>query len=226
MKPRIGLTTWPRAVDVDGTPEPNETVPRAYVRSIEKVGGLPLLLPVTDDVDDLLDAVDGIIVTGGGDVDPARYGEAAAPETDGVDERRDEFDLALWRRILDRRMPALGICRGVQVLNVAFGGTLHQHLPEHRLGDGLHPVTVEPSSRLAAVLGTTSIEANSLHHQAVARVGEGLRVTATSAEGGVEALEVDGHPEVLAVQWHPELLRHVPAQLALFDDLVSRSGSR
>lgn len=226
MKPRIGITTWPRPVDVDGRPEPNETVPHAYVRAVQKAGGLPLLLPVVDDVDDLLASVDGVIVTGGGDVDPARYGAPPHPETGGVDPARDQFDTVLWNRLLDGGIPTLGVCRAVQILNVVRGGTLHQHLPEHRLGDGLHPATIEPGSRLAAVVGATELEVNSLHHQGVDRVGEGLVVTARSPDGAVEALEVDGAPHVLAVQWHPELLRYRPEQLALFEDLVSRSGSR
>ena len=226
MKARIGITTWPRPVDVDGAPEPNETVPHAYVRAVHKAGGLPLLLPVLDDVGDLLAAVDGVVVTGGGDVDPARYGAEPHPETGGIDPARDDFDTVLWNELLARRIPTLGVCRAVQILNVVRGGTLHQHLPAHRLGNGLHPVTVQPDSRLAEVVGTTELEVNSLHHQGVDRVGDGLVVTARSGDGGVEALEVEGAPHVLAVQWHPELLRYRPEQLALFEDLVSRSGSR
>ncbi|MCU1379923.1 MAG: peptidase family protein [Acidimicrobiales bacterium] len=224
MKPRIGITSWPRPAG-DRT-EPSDTVPRAYVRAVERAGGLPILLPLVDptDVEELLTAVDGVVVTGGGDVDPARYGAEPHPETGGIDAARDAFDAALWDGLLAGGVPALGICRAIQILNVALGGTLHQHMPEHRLGDGLHRVEVR--SRLAEVIGATTTEVNSLHHQAIDRLADGLTVTAQAADGGVEGVEVDGHRQVLAVQWHPELLRHRPDQLALFEDLVSRASSR
>jgi putative glutamine amidotransferase len=226
--PLVGITSWPRTVDQRGAPEPNDTVPRAYVRAVRKAGGLPVLLPLLDpdDVDDLLASVDGVLVTGGGDVEPARYGEEPAAELWGVDPARDAFDAALWRRLLDRPVPALGICRGTQMLNVALGGTLVQHLPEHPSdADVRHTASVAAGTRLAEVLGTTTLEVNSIHHQAIGRPGDGVVVTATTEEGIVEGVEVDGAPHVLAVQWHPELLRHVPEHLALFEDLVRRSAA-
>lgn len=226
--PRIGLTSWPRPVDQAGVPEPNDTVPRAYVRAVRKAGGLPVLLPLLDpgDVGDLVAAVDGILVTGGGDVDPTRYGEQPVAELWGVDPARDEFDAALWRHLLARPVPALAVCRGAQTLNVVLGGSLVQHLPDHpTTADVRHQATIDAGSRLAEVVGTTTLEVNSLHHQAIDRPGDGVTVTARTTEGTVEAIEVDGAPHVLAVQWHPELLRHVPAHLALFDDLVRRSAA-
>ena len=226
MLPRIGITSWPRGVDFEGTPEPNDTVPRAYVRAVRRAGGLPVLLPLLDpdDLDDLLAAVDGIVVSGGGDVDPARYGEAPSDVLWGVDPDRDEFDVRLWHRLLDGSLPALGICRGAQTLNVALGGSLVQHLEGHpgKAGD-LHPAEVDPGSRLAEVVGGRSIDVNSLHHQAIDRPGDRVVVTARGDDGVVEGVEVEGAPHVLAVQWHPELLRHEPRHLALFEDVVRRA---
>lgn len=212
-RPRIGITTWPRPVPVGDLEEPNETVPRAYVRAIVKAGGLPVLLPVVDadDVDALLDVVDSLVVSGGGDVDPATYGQAATTGLDRVDHRRDDFDIALWRAVLERPLPALGICRGTQILNVALGGSLLQHIDGHR--STVHAVTTT---------GGGAFTVNSLHHQAVDRLGDGVRATARAADGTIEALEVDGAPHIVAVQWHPELLRHEPAQLALFERLCRR----
>lgn len=231
MVPIIGITAWPRPVDLLGTPQPNQTVPTSYVSSVRRAGGTPILLPVAPDdgIDDLLDAVDGVVLTGGGDVEPARYAATDAPETDRVDPDRDRFDLAVTSRVLDRRTPALAICRGIQILNVAAGGTLHQHIPAHTRLDRpkhtAHEVDIVGGTRLAAVLGPGRLEVNSLHHQGIDRVGDGLIVSATAEDGLVEGLECAGGGQVLAVQWHPELLRTRPQHLALFEDLVERSRS-
>jgi putative glutamine amidotransferase len=211
-RPRIGITSWPRPIAIGSVQEPNETVPRAYVRSVVKAGGLPILLPVlgSESIDDVLDTVDGIVVAGGGDVDPLSYGEELAPETTDVDAERDAFDIALWRAIIEHNVPTLGVCRGMQILNVALGGTLVQHVEGHRGGghgirftDGRH------------------VEVNSLHHQAIDRLGDGLTAIAHADDGVVEAVTIDG---LLAVQWHPELLRHEPAHLALFGQVVERAS--
>lgn len=224
--PRIGITSWPRTVDQNGEAEPNDTVPRAYVRAVRRAGGLPVLLPLLDpaDVDDLLASVDGVVVSGGGDVHPSRYGEEPRPELWGVDTTRDEFDHVLWHRLLERPFPVLGVCRGAQTLNVALGGTLVQHLDDHPREHGdLHHAEVAAGSQLAGVVGAGAIDVNSLHHQAIEKPGDGVVVTATGHDGTVEAIEVEGAPHVLAVQWHPELLRHEPRHLALFEDLVRRA---
>lgn len=231
MAPVIGITSWPRPVDMLGFDQPNDTVPISYVSSVRRAGGLPVLLPVTpeDQLDELLDAVDGIVLSGGGDLDPARYGVEPAPETDRIDPRRDRFDLALTQRVLERRTPALAVCRGIQVLNVLRGGTLHQHLPSHRLLDRPkepgHPVLVTAGTRLAGAVGAGALEVNSLHHQGLDRLGQGLVPVAVADDGLVEAVELDSDDHLLAVQWHPELLRHLPLHLALFADLVERSGT-
>ena len=228
MPPIIGITTWPRPVDLLGTPQHNQTVPTSYVSSVRRAGGTPVLLPVAPDdaVDDLLDAVDGVVLTGGGDLEPARYDAEIAPETDRVDPDRDRFDLTVTARVLDRHTPTLAICRGMQILNVAAGGTLCQHVPAHtrldRPKDTAHEIDVVEGTRLAAVLGPGRFRVNSLHHQGIERVGDGLVVSATADDGLVEGLEpADDH--LLAVQWHPELLRTRPEHLALFEDLVARS---
>jgi putative glutamine amidotransferase len=229
MAPIIGITAWPRPADLLGTPQHNQTVPTSYVSSVRRAGGTPVLLPVAPDdvIDDLLDAVDGVVLTGGGDLDPARYGASRADATDRVDPDRDRFDLAVVLRVLDRRTPALAVCRGIQVLNVAAGGTLTQHVPSHTHLDlpkeTSHRVDVVERTRLAGVVGAGPFEVNSLHHQGIDVVGDDLVVTATAEDGLVEGLERAGDDHLLAVQWHPELLRHRPDHLALFEDLVERS---
>lgn len=230
MAPIVGITAWPRPVDLLGTPQPNQTVPTSYVSSIRRAGGIPVLLPVAPDdgIDDLLDAVDGVVLTGGGDLQPARYGADIEPETDRVDPDRDRFDLAVMDRVLARRTPALAVCRGIQILNVAAGGTLNQHVPTHtcldRPKDTAHEVEIVAGTRLATVLGPGRFEVNSLHHQGIDRVGDGLIVSARAPDGLVEGLEPVDRDHLLAVQWHPELLRTRPEHLALFEDLVARSG--
>jgi putative glutamine amidotransferase len=187
---------------------------------------LPQLGP--DDVDGLLDRVDGVILTGGPDVNPPRYGESPAPETEAAPEDRDAFDIALARRCVARNQPLLAICRGVQVLNVAMGGSLVQHLDGHmvrdRWNDSVHRVKIEPSSRLAQIVGTTDLEVNSLHHQALAVLGDGVTAAAYAEDGTPEAIEVAAAPNVLGIQWHAELLRHRPEHLALFQHLVAAAG--
>lgn len=231
MAPVIGITSWPRPVDLLGTPQPNQTVPTSYVSSVRRAGGVAVLLPVVEEsgIDDLLGAVDGVVLTGGGDIEPERYDVAAAPETDRVDPFRDRFDLALTERVLERRTPALAVCRGLQVLNVAAGGTLLQDVPTHRCldrpKDAAHAVEVASGTRLADAVGASRLDVNSLHHQGVDRVGDGLVVTATADDGLVEALEPQAGDHVLAVQWHPELMRDRAEHLALFADLVARSAA-
>lgn len=218
-------------MEVLGIAQPNDTVPRDYVRSVRLAGGLPVLLPLTgpDDVEELVDAVDGVVVAGGGDVDPARYGAEPEPDVWGVDSDRDAFDLRLWEVVVERGVPALGVCRGLQTLAVHLGGRLHQHVPAHQhtgvpYGTA-HPVSVAPGSRLAEVVGDGALGVNSLHHQVVSEAGSG-RVVARADDGAIEAIEVDGAPEVLAVQWHPELLPDRSPHRALFTDLVRRADRR
>lgn len=227
MQPRIGITSSPRPHDdwvVDG-------VNRSYATAVHAAGGIPLILPVLDPAaaDAVLSTVDALVLSGGGDVDPGRYGADAVPEVYGVDPERDAWELALLEAAEDLGIPVLGICRGSQIINVARGGTLVQHVPGHRVpersGEVIHQVVLAEGSRLMAVARCRALGVNSLHHQAVDAVGRGLRAVAWATDGTVEAIEaVDGSP-VLAVQWHPELLPSFPGHPELFAWLVAEAAS-
>jgi len=222
MRPRIGVS-----VDYSpGTDQRSFSRGRAvyyvnenYLQMVEESGGIPYLLPATDRHDtvaEMLEPLHGVLLTGGTDLDPSSYREEPFEETSDFDRRRTFFEFALVREALKRDLPILGICRGNQSLNVALGGDLYQHLPrqvpnaiKHRAGKGepvaRHEIEIEPDSKLAQILGTTRLEVNSYHHQAVRKVGEGLRVVARSVPDGiVEALELPDKPFCLTVQWHPE----------------------
>jgi putative glutamine amidotransferase len=234
-RPMIGITTYGRK---DG----RYHLPAEYVDAVRRAGGVAVLLPPGDArVDEVLDRLDGFVLAGGGDLDPALYGAPRHPATAAVDAERDAVELALVRALAERRLPTLAVCRGCQVLNVAFGGTLHQHLPEvvgdgllHRTPDGdddaeqpRHAVEVEADSAVAAAMGATRPEPISWHHQAADRVAPPLRVVARAADGTVEALELPGHPELLAVQWHPERsAAEDPSQQRLFDAVVAAARER
>lgn len=227
-KVRIGITTSPAVHDDIAV----EGVNRSYVDAVIAAGAIPLVLPVLDasDVDDLLRSVDGILLSGGVDIEPARYGAERAAEVEHIDPARDAFELAVVRAAADLDIPVLGVCRGMQLLNVAFGGSLIQHLPgadaeaghreRVRVAEVIHHVDVLPGSRLASVIGSDRVGVNTLHHQAVDRLGSGLVATAWSSDDGiVEGLE-HGDRRMLGVQWHPELLAHLPANRELFAWLV------
>jgi putative glutamine amidotransferase len=188
-----------------------------YPKGIAAVGGLPVQLTRDADPADMISRLDGLVMTGGADPDPSLYGENPHPELGETEPGRDEWELALIRAALDRRLPMLCVCRGAQLLNIALGGSLVQHLDEsatHALWttsrrDRCHVVRVSAGSRLASLYGT-DVETNSLHHQAVGRPGNGVIVTGTAEDGVIEGFEVEGRPEVLAVQWHPEMLAEQP----------------
>jgi gamma-glutamyl-gamma-aminobutyrate hydrolase PuuD len=224
--PRIGITSYPRVVDIVTGPTLLHTANKFYVESVVRAGGVPVILPAVDPAlaGAALGGVDGLVLPGGGDVDPASYGETPAPEVDNVNPDRDAWELACAHAALDARLPMLATCRGVQVLNVALGGSLVQHLPVRhgfaaRYREGVHPVRLDPGCRLAAVFESTEVAVNSLHHQAVDRLGSGVRAVGWADDGTVEAVEVDDHPEVIAVQWHPELMED--PQQALFRELIA-----
>ena len=220
---------------IDKWPHSHATVsPRGYLDAVSRAGGRPVVIDPYGESSGLLDRVDGLMLTGGADVDPDCYGQAPHAKTYGVDRRADDFEIPLVRDSLARAMPTLAICRGLQVLNIALGGTLHQHIlddsgvaahgrPGEPNGGREQEVTVEAGTHLAKVMGSTSVVASCHHHQSVDRVGTGLRVVARADDGIVEALELDNADGfLLAVQWHPEDTAATdPAQQHLFDALIA-----
>ena len=205
-------------------------LPRRYADAVAEAGGVPVLLPPLPGISAALDRLDGLILSGGGDIDPARYLAARDEASDPANPARDDAEFALCTAAMAAGLPLLGICRGLQVINVVLGGTLHQHLPDvvghpghspQRGGYGSHEVTVSPGSRLASVLGRTELAVPTHHHQAADRLGAGLVATAWTADGIIEAAEFapsEGHAGfMIAVQWHPE----AGEDPSLFDGLVA-----
>jgi len=201
-----------------------------YLEALERSGALPVVVPPLSAgvLEDFLEAVDGIVLSGGPDIDPAAYGQPPHRCLGPTEPRLDAFEIALAQAADRRGTPLLAICRGAQLLNVARGGTLIQHLPdvvghaiEHRQrapADALtHAVAIDADSRLAEILGWTEGRVNSFHHQAVDRLGRGLRVTARAPDGTIEAFEDPDRPFLLAVQWHAEYLVRQPQHAPLFD---------
>jgi putative glutamine amidotransferase len=215
-RPVLGLTTYLEQAQTGIRDVRASFLPHIYLEGVTLAGGIAVLLPpqpVNDGIaEEVLDRLDGLVITGGKDVDPARYGEPPHPQTDDPRRDRDEWEFGLLSGALSRRMPVLGICRGAQVLNVALSGTLHQHLPDvvghsrHQPGNAMFStsrVRIVPGTRLAALIGEYSDE-QCYHHQAIAKLGEGLVVSAQDPDGVIEAVEMPGEHFVLAVQWHPE----------------------
>jgi putative glutamine amidotransferase len=245
MKPLIGVTTSELRPGELATlrrhgepPHPEMALGITYVRAIEAAGGVPVVMPplAPADVPALVARLDGLLLSGGPDLAPAAYDAQPHAELGATEPGLDAFEYAVVREALRVDLPILGICRGAQALNVARGGTLHQHLPDvvgdavvHRQAeDGRHPthvVDVAPGSRLARVLGTTRLRVNSFHHQAVDRLGEGLRACARAADGTIEAIEDPARPFWLGVQWHAESMVERPEQLALFSGLVAAAAA-
>lgn len=203
----------------------------AICEAVWAAGGEPVVLhgPAADPRAELpsrLERFDGVLLPGGADVEPRRYGAEPAPQTADTVAFQDEFELGVTHAAIDAGLPALAICRGLQVLNVALGGTLIQHLPEPSHHNSIHPVTVTEGSRLHAIVGAETVEVSSYHHQAVETLGRGLTVTATAADGVIEAVE-HARADILAAQWHPEDRRTTTgSDAALFADLVDRARKR
>ena len=229
-RPVIGLTAYRRSLATPlGDQTDLYTLDPAYSNCVEAAGGQPLIIPHGDDPVGLLNLLDGLVLTGGGDLDPQHYGESAAVTLEDPNAGADLWELALAREAAARRLPVLGICRGMQTLAVASGGTMLQDLEEHHghplipknpqaLMKSRHPMELAAESRIAEVMGTTAFPVNSIHHQAVVDAGT---LTATARIGVViEALEGPAEWPVIGVQWHPEKM-HEPEQQALFRDLVA-----
>ena len=229
-RPRIGITTYVR----------NEahrfTLPAEYVDSTRRAGATTLLLaPGEPAPEEWLQELDGIVLAGGGDLAPEVWGAAPNASNYGVDAERDQTELELARAVLELRLPSLWICRGMQLLNVALGGTLVEHIPD-RFGETVlhrlpprepvgHEVQLEPGCRLAQTMGGPVIQGISWHHQGLDELGEGLTVVGWAPDSVIEAVELLGHPEVQAVQWHPELsAAEDDQQQRLFNELVNQAS--
>lgn len=230
-RPRIGITTYLEPTIWGVWERDAALVPRVYVDAVVAAGGVPLLLPPVGTDASVLDVLDGLIIAGGCDVDPSSYDAQPHPETVDTRPGRDEHEKVLIRAALDRDLPLLAVCRGLQMLNVTLGGTLQQHLPdvvahdEHRPSPavfGTTEVKVEPDTLTGRLFGErTSVHC--YHHQAIDVVAPGLRVTARAGDGTVEAAEVDGHDFAIGVQWHPE---ENPDDLRLFTALTATALQR
>lgn len=239
MKPIIAL---PARLNTEGK-LPRNTVNTAYLNAVTAAGGVPVAVPLLEGIEEegLMARADGLLLTGGGDIDAPFFGEENHPTVGGVSRLNDETEFALLKAAMKRGKPVFGVCRGIQVINVALGGTLWQDIPSqvgtmvsHNLDyddavqrrTSAHPVEVKEGSRLAGLLGGGEAQVNSFHHQCIKDLAQGLRATAWAPDALVEAVETpDG--SILAVQWHPEeLAPYDPAQAALFRDLVERCMER
>jgi putative glutamine amidotransferase len=222
-----------------GEPTPHEfALAISYVRAIEMAGGVPIIVPPMGEVrlEPLLDAIDGLCLPGGPDLDPSTYGEPEHRELGPFDPEIDRFELHLAGCADERDLPILAICRGAQLLNVSRGGSLIQHLPDlggdvqHRQQEPgtepTHPVSVAPDSLLREIVHDDSLEVNSFHHQGIERLGRGLHATAFASDDAIEALEARDRPFCLGVQWHAETLVHREEQVMLFDAFVAACGDR
>ena len=233
-RPRIGITAWRRALPTPlGEDTDLYTLGVEYALAVQAAGGLALILPHGDDPEPMLDAIDGLLLSGGGDLDPRSYG---AENTDAKDQSlvADRWEIALVEAARARRLPVLGICRGMQVLAVAYGGRLDQEiagrsghpdmgpLAAAEILAARHPVTIAPASTLAAIYGVPARRVNTIHHQAVADAGS-LVVAASDPDGMIEAVESRGDACAIGVQWHPEKLPpdEAGAERPLFDHLVA-----
>jgi putative glutamine amidotransferase len=237
--PLIGLTTY-RHPNNQGLPL--HSITEAYVRAVSSAGGIPVLIPLglpEETLDQLLKRLDGILFSGGGDVQPERYGSTAHPLVDDVDDDRDRVEIHLLQRTVQQGLPFMGICRGLQLINVAFGGTLfedildqrpdslkHRYYPDWPRNYLAHDVQLEETSRLRRVLGAPSMPVNSLHHQGIRQLAAPLQAAAYATDGLIEAFELAQYPFGLAVQWHPEWLQeHLPMQ-SLFREFVRAADDK
>ena len=241
MRPLIGVTTSELRPGELATlrrhgepPHPEMALGIPYVRAVEAAGGVPVVMPplALEGVPSLVSRLDGLVLSGGPDLTPSAYDQHPHAQLGSTEPRLDAFEYATVKEGLSRGLPVLGICRGAQALNVACGGTLHQHLPDvvgeqiaHRQSEvgkrPTHSVDVVRGTRLAGLVGSGRLRVNSFHHQAVDQVGRGLRVSARAPDGTVEAIEDPRHDFVVGVQWHAETLVGREAHRALFEELVS-----
>lgn len=238
-RPLIGLTTYRKTTRQSPSVTYLALMP-SYIEAVEAAGGTPVMIPMglrDESLLDLLDRLDGLVLTGGGDIAGKHYGSAHLGQIHDVDEDRDRVELTLAREAIERDTPLLAICRGHQVLNVALGGTLyedvfkwmpgsikHDFFDEFPRSYRAHAVTIEPNSKLADALGRTEANVNSLHHQGIHDLAARLVATAYAPDGLIESVEATDHPYAVGVQWHPEnLIADDSTMLALFRGLVDAS---
>lgn len=245
MQPLIGITA--ESFSSGYGPEPDrlaQGVLSTYLDAVLGAGGLPVIIPLAvtgADLRALVARLDGVLLTGGGDVDPAHFNSSRHPQLGEVDAARDALELALARFTTEEAQPVLGVCRGAQVMNVALGGTLYQDLPSEYPGELLrhahpvrefprqhlaHPVRVEEETRLARVLGRPIVHVNSRHHQAIRDLAPSLVIAARAPDGVIEGVELPDHPFAVGVQWHPENLQELPEMKALFVEFVRACQAR
>jgi putative glutamine amidotransferase len=227
-RPLVGITTYVTPARWGSWEQEAALIPAQYVQAVERAGGRPLLVPPSEEgIEETLDALDALIFSGGSDLSPETYGQEPHPETYGVVPERDAAELALLTAALERDLPVLAICRGSQVLNVALGGDLLQHLPEvvgdekHKHTPGAyadHDVSIEPGTRIGTLLGEHA-PVKSHHHQGFGRLGSGLVETARAEDGTIEAVEDASRRFTLGVLWHPE----AGEDLKLFEELVAEA---
>lgn len=234
MHPIIGIPCYTNARTDTGRPFYGNN--QTYVHAVLRAGGAPLLIPPAppSTLEAIAAHLDGLLLSGGGDLDPRHYGEQAVEACGAPEADRDETELWLSRWALDRRLPVLGVCRGLQVLNVVLGGSLYQDVPTQydrpplrhdcagEVRDHIaHEIEIAPDSKLAGILGVTRDGVNSFHHQALKAIGDGLRVVATAEDGIVEGAEIPEQPFVVAVQYHPEALPESASSQRLFAAFVA-----
>lgn len=235
-KPLIGITTYnsknPYGRDI-------AAVQHTYIRAVAQAGGVPILIPAIlpdEDLAELYTRLQGIVFSGGGDISLKYFAGEQHPSIHEVDEARDVAELFLLRQSVQREKPFLAICRGMQVMNVALGGTLHTHIPDH-IPHSLkhnneefqyiaHPVNLIEDSKMAEIFGETLLQVNSLHHQAIKDLASDLRIVGHAPDGVVEAVEIPDHPYAIGVQWHPEWLTDQPVMRRLFKSFVDAAESK
>jgi putative glutamine amidotransferase len=239
-KPLIGCTTYRKISDQSPPIDILGLMP-AYLDAIVAAGGVPVMIPLglsDDDLREIIQQMDGILLPGGGDIEPSAYHGEGHPTVGSVDEDRDRVEFTVARTAVAQQKPLLSICRGLQVLNVALGGSLwqdvellmpqamhHEHHGSHPRNYLAHTVNIEPDSLLARQLGCTETAVNSLHHQGIQRLADSLRATAVAPDGLIEGVEVIGHPYAVGVQWHPEnIIQNAPHMLGLFQGLVEAAS--
>lgn len=241
MKPLIGISPTPNEVDFSHGHFRRYALANTYTSAVVAAGGIPVILPThTEAIEDTLNRLDGLIVSGGGDLHAALWGEENHPEANGMDDERDEYELTAIRKVVSIDMPLLGICRGIQTINVALGGSLIQDIPsqvpesdqhrQHKSGkmrdERFHTVTIDEGPNLLyQIHGEKEMETNSFHHQAIRDPGVGVEIIAKAADGTIEAVWLPKMTFGLAVQWHPEMLAaNYPDQAAIFTALVNAAA--